>query len=113
MHPFFNILLCQRFNNLHSLSPYDPILFSNSDYNLLQVHLKLPLKYIEVEIDYLNLFMACTYAHLCKYEEYTYTNHHPLLWKYIHCRGGGGGGAGEGRPIFYELLMALYFFKRN
>ena len=53
MHPFLNILLCQRFNNLHSLSPYDPIL-----------HLKLPLKYIEVEIDYLNLFMACTYDHL-------------------------------------------------
>ena len=64
MHPFLNILPCQRFNNFHSLSPYDPILFSNSDYNLLQVHLKLPLKYIEVEIDYLNVFMSCTYDHL-------------------------------------------------
>ena len=34
--PFFNILLCQRFNNFHSLSPYDLILFSNPDYNLIQ-----------------------------------------------------------------------------
>ena len=63
MHPFLNILLRQRFNNFHS-SPYDRILFSNSDYNLLEVHLKLPLKYIEVEIDYVNLFITCTYDHL-------------------------------------------------
>ena len=38
--------------------------FQISDYNLREVHLKLPLKYIEVEIYYLNLFITCTYDHL-------------------------------------------------
>ena len=80
------------------------------------MHLKLPLKYIEVEIDYLNLFMACTYDHLrlciCPNSfhlgKIIFSARSTPTQIITPCYGnisiaegeGGGGGAGEGRPIF-------------
>ena len=83
------------------------------------MHLKFPLKYIEVEIDYLNLFMACTYDHLQLWICHNSFHLGKIIFSarstptqiIIPCYGNisiaegegegeGGGGAEEGRPIF-------------
>ena len=108
---------------IHYLHIYDPILFSNSDYNLLQMHLKLPLKYIEVEIDYLNLFMACssTYNHLRLWICHNSFHLGQIIFSArstptqiitpqgnISIAEGGGGGGGD--LFLWIIIMAFYFF---